>query len=253
MSHNHFSVILVGLHNRWLNDCVESVLSQNFPCFTVYITIDPYPRTDGIPMDFRFNPRGHRVEMILNSVRRYQLINRDLWIRDPCIPPDDIIVLGDLDDRFYDTTILSKLNDVYEQYSPWLTYGGMVKEFDKGCKGPFDHSWEEEIPLDDSRTCRQNTGRKDLHHLLTFRKWLYEKIDPDDFKDENGNVFNSCTDRAIQYPMVEMAGIKNLYHTKFPMYIYNNENPENDWRVCKELQEKNSLYIRSKNPYPELS
>jgi hypothetical protein len=255
MNLNHFHVIAVGLYNPWINECIESILSQSFPDFSLTIVIDPGENnTHNYKLDIRGNDFSrHEVNIVYNQERKYRLKNQDLIIYNREISDASIIVLVDLDDTLAARNVLSRINCIYEAYSPVLTYGGMVKHFNPDkIPGLYDYSWKDEITITDTQKCREKIGRTEPHHLLTFRKWLYMKINPEDLRDENGKFFTACTDRAIQYPMIEMAGTKNIYHTQFPTYIYNNANPLNVWRVNKSEQEKACNYIKNKKPYAPL-
>jgi hypothetical protein len=237
---NHFDLIVPCLYNPWLNRCLDSILKQDYPFFSVHVIIDP-----PIPkMSLSLNSNNHEVSVTINEDRSYPLENTVTGINNPSIKKESIIVIIDGDDTLYDNAVLSKINCIYEMYAPLLTYGGMLYTSGIGPQFEFEKTVTE--------TQKFRKSNDWVFHLRTFRKWLFEKINPKDFLDESGNYFTLSGDRAYMYPMIEMAGPQNIYHTNFPCYNYNDQNPQNDHRINKSLQENVCFKIQQKPIYAEL-
>ena len=84
-------------------------------------------------------------------------------------------------------------------------------------------------------------------HLRTFYAKLFKKIDKEDLCEDN-NFYEYTYDLAMMFPMLEMAGERFQYISKY-LYVYNDDNNFNDHKVGKVKQRKTDLRIRNKNRY----
>ena len=56
-------------------------------------------------------------------------------------------------------------------------------------------------------------------HLRTFRHDLWLKIEDSDLRDNDGNYYPTTWDLAIMFPMLEMAGLRQVYMVFFTFII----------------------------------
>lgn len=85
-------------------------------------------------------------------------------------------------------------------------------------------------------------------HLRTFKYKLWKNIKKEDLKDQNGDYFKMTWDLAIMLPMLEMSG-NRFAMIEDVLYVYNRENPLNDFKVDRSLQVSLEKHIRQKKKY----
>lgn len=234
-----FDVIVTCKENPFLEKCIRSIKDQTYPHFRIHLIVDP---SDDIPYSEHFK-NSSRMHVTRNKQPLGVLHNLVDAIYNPVIPNDAIIVRVDGDDALANNMVLERLADIYNRKSPLMTYGG------RNLGGRFVTP---EITITDSRTYR--SGNTWVYHLCTFRKWLFLKVNIEDLKNIHGQFFTSCSDGAHFFPMVELAGVENLYHIDFPAYSYNYNNPESFFQIYeKNIEQKlNSSYIRKLPPYEQM-
>jgi len=156
---------------------------------------------------------------------------------------ESIIVTVDGDDWLAHPDVLSELNDLYSGQEVWYTHG-IMSEY------PSNSSWRSRPISPDvilNRTFRQSYCPS---HLRTFYTWIFKKIKLEDLL-YNGGFFVMTWDKAIMFPIAEMAGSRHAYVSKVS-YIYNTANQINDDKVNAGFQVHLDQYIRRKTPYPLL-
>ena len=159
----------------------------------------------------------------------------------------DIICLIDGDDKLFDNTVLQTVYQAYKQYDCWLTYGS--------------HVWLSHLLGNKPEALyrgRYRTGdifRKTqwrASHLKTFRYGLWQHLPESALKDESGEWLKTCSDLAIMFPLLEMAGHSRIRHINRPLYIYNDLNPLNDHKIASKEQKEMEYWLRDKKPFEEL-
>ena len=156
---------------------------------------------------------------------------------------EDIIVSVDGDDELYDTHVIEKLNNIYQD-DTMITFGNFVNivngKMGKSRINCRKHNF--------SKLIRTNGFRKYrwiFTHLKTFKYKLYKEINHDDLK-HNGEYLKSATDVALMIPMLEMVGSKFKCVTNI-LYKYNRDHPESHNVIFSEKnnkQRKNHKYIK---------
>jgi hypothetical protein len=88
--------------------------------------------------------------------------------------------------------------------------------------------------------------------MRTFRKFLYDKIDPVDLiSNIDKKLYWHAHDLSLMYPMLEMTPIEKIGVITFPTYVYNNSK-QNNLRTREREDSKNTIYeeeIRVKKIY----
>ena len=127
------------------------------------------------------------------------------------LSPDVVVVALDGDDWLAHGEVLERIGELYQDPDLWLTYGGFVT--DKGQHLSTNRAYE---GTEDVRTAPWHCG-----HLKTFRAGLFQCIDPEDLKLADGTFTGEAVDRAITYPMVEMAGWDRTHFVGETVVVFN--------------------------------
>jgi hypothetical protein len=183
-----------------------------------------------------------RFILIENKEKFYQPGNYDQVIRNnPLIDDNDIIVEIDLDDYLPNASVLSKIDEIYQDDNIWITNGSF-----RYTNGQFGFSSRQKID-DNLRNVPMTCS-----HLRTWRAFLWRHIEVEDLKDENGIYWSVTGDLAFMYPMLEMAGDEHYHFIKDILYVYNGDNPLNDHKVNAEIVNVIADKIRKKEKYFKL-
>jgi glycosyltransferase involved in cell wall biosynthesis len=247
-------IVVIPAYNcdQWIEHCLESVMTQDYKNFDVVVIDDcSTDRTWDLINGFEVKAirnREHNGSGLHNIVTGIQYLSDD-W--------NEVIVTIDGDDYLADDKVFSYLNNVYTE-DVWMTYGSFLplSRRYKNTSQPFSDvkTFDKDGNIVTVSITTESYRRSNYwvtSHLRTFRRWLWDKIDDKDLRDENGNYFKVAWDLAFMYPMIEMAGD----HIKFIdriLYIYNDLNPLCDGTVRTKEQLKTAEYIQNKNTYARL-
>ena len=190
----------------------------------------------------KYNCDSNKWKYIFNKNRRYSLYNIMLGIYNSACNDDDVIIILDGDDWFYDEKVLNKLNYNYSNNDIYLTYGQYI------CypNNEMGHCREMSKNIIENKLYRKTDWM--LSHLKTFKFKLFKNIKAEDFLDTNGEFMKMTYDLAIMFPIAEMAGNKIKFINDI-LYVYNSENPINDNKVNVNMQARLALMIRDRNIY----
>lgn len=240
---NHFKII-IPLYNteKWISYTLDSVMSQNYTDFQCIIMDDMSTDNSNSIIKERIKD-DPRFKLVENSEKAYALKNINDAIKISKPSAEDIILTLDGDDWLENNNVLSRLNFAYNTKNCWLTYGSYV-EYPSGKKGAFAREVAREVQIDGS----YRKAPWCFSHLRTFKYHLWEKINPKDLLDQDGNFYKMAWDLAFMFPMLEMAGSKSQYLDDVA-YVYNLSNPINDHKVNHDLQIKLENEIRNKKKY----
>ena len=241
---NHFTIIITGYNvEKWINQCLESALKQNYKNFDViFIDAESTDQTNNIVKDYC--NKYSNLKLIRNEKRKYQIEN----IKIGCLNAKDnsICVSLDGDDWLKNENVLNVLNNVYSD-DIWMTYG-LYENF------PFTRDISNLYYPYPNEVIINNAFRKYnflASHLRTWRKELFLKINDSDLQDEYGKYFEMTGDVAIMIPMLEMAGIHSI-HIHEVLYVYNGTNPISDHLVDQTKQIETDKIIRGRTVYNKL-
>ncbi|MBS0604952.1 MAG: glycosyltransferase family 2 protein [Verrucomicrobia bacterium] len=223
-------VVIPSYKNKqWYQRNLDSVFSQNYHNFRVIYIDDASPDGTGdlVRAYVKEKKQQFRFTLIQNPSRVGALANlyKGIW---QCAP-NEIVANLDGDDWFYDPNVLAKLNQVYADPNVWVTYGQFIY-YPAEIVG-----FAEEVPRE---VIEQNAFREHSRGttaLRTFYAGLFQKINIEDLL-YNGTFFPSAWDLAMMWPILEMAGS----HIRFipdVFYVYNIDNPINDFKTDLSLQQ----------------
>jgi len=240
----HFSIIICSYNNeKWCVENVESCLRQNYPNFTIYYIDDCSQDKTADLIDALVRKRGlqDKVKLIHNKKRKgslanlYEVINR--------LPPDDIVCLVDGDDLLPHVDVLATVAQYYRDKTIWMTYGNYRT-------WPFDFNVSaKKFP----KAVIEKSGFRSFPWvagaLRTFYAKLFQLIKKRDLTWKRGQFFPMSGDLAYTFPMLEMCARNHFVFIDETLYLYNLENPLNDWKLNIELQNEIETYIRKKKAY----
>lgn len=235
-------IVLTTTYNceKFVERSLLSIMSQRFKDFKCYITDDM--STDNtvkvIKETIKNDPRFILIE---NHEKFYQPGNYEQVIRWRAIEGNEVCVEVDGDDWLPNSNVFSKINEIYKDDNVWMTSGSF--KYHDGRNGFAN-------PPTKFSDIRKQTFT--LSHLRTWRAWLWNKIQPEDLRDENGNFWSVAGDLAFMFPMFEMSGEEHYRFLTDINYIYNESNPINDHKVNLDKVMKTVNKIRNKKEYQKL-
>jgi hypothetical protein len=88
--------------------------------------------------------------------------------------------------------------------------------------------------------------------VRTWKRWLWDLIDDQDFRDGEGRYFRVTEDQAAMLPMLEMSGTERSRHIDQALMVYNRSSPHACGRTRLDEMLANSRFLRSRPPYSRL-
>lgn len=153
----------------------------------------------------------------------------------------DVVIVIDGDDWLAHENVFTRLHQVYSQNDVHFTWG----QCEIYPPGATPMKYAQPIP---EMVIKQKLYRDMpfvFWHPATFKYYLWRHIKDEDLRDTNGEYFRIMKDKATIYPMVEMAG-KKIKFISETLYIYNIENPLNDYATTpmEEITRVNELIAK---------
>jgi glycosyltransferase involved in cell wall biosynthesis len=236
-------IVNCGPCEAYIDKCLDSIKCQTYLHWEAYVTVDPYgDRT----FERAQEGSGHDLRIVVTRNPRplYSLTNLVHAIGRSQAQPEDVIVILDGDDWFYDASALQVIVDTYTTYDCWLTYGSWEPNVDDGYVGQWP-------PYPEGLTAFR--GHRYLAtQVRTWKKWLWDLIDDRDLRDAEGQYFRVTGDQAVMFPMLEMSGTQRAKHIPAILMIYNRATPHSDDKTKYHEMRENEAYIRSKASYAQL-
>ena len=232
--------------DNYIEKCISSVASQCYDNYHMYIIND---NSTDLTLEVASNfiavlppDLQDKFTIISNEENIGALANQVTTIT-TCTNPDDIVVLLDGDDWLAnDPDVFSFINRTYNE-EVLFTYGSchsLVDNLDLIAQ-PYP------IEVIKNKTYRKHlfTWGMPYTHLRTFKKSLFDKVSPEVYLDENGRYWRAGGDNALFYPLIEKCDSPNqIKAIQRILYIYNDTNPINDYKVNGDEQTKNTYKIR---------
>jgi len=238
-------IIVTTLYNAsiYVPACIQSIIAQTYKDFKCYIT-DDLSTDDSVQVVKKLIQGDDRFILIENEKKHYQGGNYDQVIRNnPDISDNDVIVEIDGDDWLPDTHVLQRIHDVYTDDNVWITNGSFI--YSNGYMG-----FSRKQDINNLRVSSFSAS-----HMRTWRAFLWRNIKQEDLKDEHGNYWKVAGDLSFMFPMLEMAGEEHYRFLDQINYVYNGENPLNDYKVngydvlytCQKIMNKKPYFKYDKS------
>lgn len=235
-------VVISPVYNAelYIEKCIQSVQSQDYDNWKMYIiddcsTDNTYKVASEYESDF--------IQIIRNGDNRGAVRNQIKTILANC-QPNDIIMLLDGDDWLVpNNQIFHFYNNLYDGTTEF-TYGSCWSLADNIplIAQPYPESVKR------TKTYRQHLFNWNIPytHLRTFKAYLLEGLDESLFQDENGKWFKAGGDGSVFYALIEQANPSKIKVVQDIVYVYNDKNPLNDYKINSDEQTKNANKIIGK-------
>ena len=241
-----FVIVIPSYNNaEWYKRNLDSVFAQSYKNFTVIYLDDCSPDGTGklVKQYVQEKNMQHVVTVIENSERVGALAN--IYRAGQACSDEKIIITLDGDDLLAHENVLALLNIVYQDPKVWITYGCDIRW------PSFERTSCTELPAH-----VPESGNFRLHPFSTgptrtFYAWLFKKVQQEDLT-YNGTFFDVCSDQAIMFPMLEMAG-NRIKFIPDVTYIYNVAGLIHDFKLKADLQKNMCDVIVARRPYQRLN
>lgn len=234
-------VINCGLCEDFIGPCLQSLFMQTYPDWQALVTIDRQgDRTYERAMEMAAG--DERVVITRNRRRLYPMENILRAVRRSDADPEDVIVILDGDDWFITDRALERIVLEYATEDCWMTYGSWISNVE-GHPG----RWPAYPHGADFRTERW-LGTA----VRSWKKWLFDLVDDEDFRDSEGRYFRNAEDVACMFPMLEMATTRRARHIAEPLLLYNRLSHHDPKRRLAEEGIRNVADLRMRRRYAPL-
>lgn len=238
-----FVVVCPTYNNeKWCIKNIQSVVAQSYPHWHMVIVNDcSTDKTSELLHAYvQQSQLADKITIIDNTERKGAL--RNLYEAIHECPDNSVVVTLDGDDWFATEHALQRIAREYADGKTWLTYGQYIcLPYEAGsiCKKMPEHVMKNRL---------FRTSEWVSSHPRTFYAWLFKKIKQEDLLYE-GKFFAVTWDLAMMFPMLEMASQGHIRFIPDVLYVYNIDNPLNDYKVHFELQQRCMRFIRGKAKY----
>jgi len=231
---------------KYIVDCIKSIQTQTEKNFDVVVVNDA--STDDT-QDIALSAMSHdsRFSLITAKTNSGAMSSIVSGINHLTPNDHDIVSIIDGDDMLNIPKALEIVKKTYERTNCLMTYGNFVTQDGKVINPRIGKRHQQ-------RVIDQNLFRKVhwiSHHLKTFKYMLYAKINQKDFCNAMGNYWGTCSDLALMFPMLEMAGDRQEAISD-PIYRYNYNIPTNDEVLRRDEQLKDDRALRNMQPYKKI-
>jgi glycosyltransferase involved in cell wall biosynthesis len=221
--------------------CLTSLRMQTFAPWRAIVTVD---RTGDATFRNAVLAAGgdSRITVVQNERPCYPMEN--ILRASANAAPEDVIVIVDGDDWLATDRALAIIAETYAREDCWMTYGSWISNDarEPGLWPPYD---------DDTRDFRGAPWRATA--VRTWKKWLFDLIDDDDLRDEDGRYFRRTEDMACMLPLLEMSTTRRAKHIGEALLLYNRLTRKPSGPELTDEGKRNGPYLRAKRPYAPLA
>jgi len=231
---------------KYIADCIKSIQTQTEKNFDVVVVNDA--STDDT-REIALSEMSHDSRFNLITAKTNSGAMSSIVSGINHLAPDDhdIVSIIDGDDMLNIPKALEIVKKTYERTDCLMTYGNFVTQDGKVINPRIGKRHQQ-------RVIDQNLFRKTpwiSTHLKTFKYILYSKIDQKDFLNSSGQFWNTCSDLALMFPMLEMAGDRQEAISD-PIYRYSFNIPTNDGILRRNEQMEDDMALRNMPPYKKI-
>lgn len=239
-----FLVVATGYNcSNYVGRCVDSVRNQTYKHFNAVFVSDGSTDTthEEILTACGSTPNLIPVKFILNkgaAKRRYDIIHYSDISEE--LDDETVILLLGLDDELLPDA-LEIINKEYEK-GVYMTYGNWVNR--RGKVFPTKSLYFED-ETHETRDYRKVPYRSTAPN--TFKKFLFKSIPEEDFKI-NGKWIDTTTESEVMFSCLEMSGKDRIGVIEQPIYVYNENLPNNTLNRLGRKYKYELLEIITKRP-----
>ena len=212
------AIIVIPSYNveKWTRKCALSVLEQTYPDLgIVFVDDNSNDQTYHLAKKLIGDRPNSRV--MSNPERKLAMANLVFAIRDCCSNPESVIFILDGDDWLSCPTAIAEM---MEQHKTADVVWSKYESTDRGECISAEYTTEE--------VRRQPWVASPLR---SFKKFLFDAIYDEDFRDSDGEYYRYLYDQAIMLPILEQVPLSRRRFYNKVLYVYNRENPLNDDKV----------------------
>jgi len=235
-----FKVIVnCGRCEEFIGNCLGSLRRQTVTGWQAFVTID---RRGDATLQRALEARDgdERIDIAVNRRRLYPMRNLVRAIDRCGAEPEDVIVVLDGDDWLIDDRALEIIAAAYEESDCWVTYGSWITD-------RRDYRDRHPPYPDDTIDFRESQWLGTA--VRTWKKWLFDRIDRRDFRDEQGRWLRVTEDLACMFPLLEMATTRRARHIPEPLMFYNLGSHHDPGRRIASEAIRNAEWLRSRRRY----
>jgi glycosyltransferase involved in cell wall biosynthesis len=239
-------IVNCGPCEDYIAACLGSLVAQSFQRWEAFVTVDAcQDRTYELAAAAAGG--DSRIYVRKNTERLYAMRNLIAGVDRSGANPEDVIVVLDGDDWLATSEALSIVASTYNRTGCWMTYGSWISN-DATHEGMPRGLWP---AYPDGETRFRETVWLGTA-LRTWKKWLWDLIDPRDFLDRDGRFLRVTEDQAAMLPMIEMSGTERARHIPDVLMVYNRTTPHACGKVAYGEMTSNAAWLRTKPPYAKL-
>jgi glycosyltransferase involved in cell wall biosynthesis len=219
---------------NFIKKSLTNSLNQNYDNFKVILINDA--STDDSEETYLDLLELYKDKLIYikNNNRMGAMFNHQNAVLNYC-DENDIVVQVDGDDWLIDSNVLTYINDFYNKHKCMVMYG--QAKYLSGRNGNACPYENETVFLN-----KRNYFKFHVSHVRTFFAKLFHEIKNQDntlscFKNNNGDWYQMTCDVAMMYPLMEICGYEKVKYNDKVLYIYNDSNPIQDYKIDLTLQE----------------
>jgi glycosyltransferase involved in cell wall biosynthesis len=228
------AIVIVPCRNceAFIGECLDSLISQTWSDLGVIVIDDC--SDDNTAKVARKHLKGIDHLVIKNAKRRWALRNIDTAITSYCEDENSVIFLLDGDDYLIDDTAVEKMMRLHKSKDVvWSSYKTDVE------------GWSHTGGMMDAG----EPIRKQLWNMSPFRsfkKFLFDAIDRNQFIDEDGSYFKVTWDQSIMFCVAEMCS-PDKWHFLSERFYYYRMHANNDHAEGVAEQKRAEAIIRNKS------
>jgi glycosyltransferase involved in cell wall biosynthesis len=235
-------IVNCGFCEREIARCIGSLRAQTFGDWQAWVNCDR--KGDATLRNAIEAAKGDaRFEITQNPRRLYPMENILRTTERSGATEEDVIVIVDGDDWLVRPDAFAIIAAAYERDDCWLTYGSWISDDPRqpGCWSAYP-----EGTTDFRAAPWLGTA------VRTWKRWLFERIDDADFRDETGRYLRLTEDMACMLPMLEMATTARATHIAEPLLFYNRFSDHDRGRALADEGRRNTVYLRGRAAYEAL-
>lgn len=243
--------VVVTVYNaeKYISNCIKSITSQLYNEYKLYILDDA--STDNtlltistvvslFPIYLR-----EKIIIIKNSEHTGSALGNQIRVLEDIIDKDtEVILLVDGDDWLInDPDVFNIINHEYH-YGAEMTYGSCHSLVDN--INLIAQPYPKDIHKEKAYRSYKFRWGIPFTHLRTFKMSLYNKVNKDKLKNEKGEYYKAGGDGALIYALLEACDdYEKIKVIQKVLYIYNDTNPLNDYKINSEEQTLTANKIQS--------
>ena len=225
---NQFRIVVTAYNaEKYIEKCISSITWQRYTNYKVIVIDDASTDNTFKKAQSCVKASDNRFIFIKNKENIKAIANYVKYIPQICNNDEDIIVSLDGDDYLADRSVLEYLNNIYQNSDIQFTYGSYITLSDlKSGKKNADSN----KPIKNIRDVARIGFN--MSHLKTWKYKAWKMIKDEDLRRADRRYIQRAWDQPIVCHLAYYLGdIKYIKYIDKILYVYNNQNPINEYRL----------------------